>query len=104
MIRLFSISALAIMLTGFFLIPAVSADDMSCWIEAGDADAYLTVWDLDADGNQLAKIWEGLIEQGTRKKMMTSNGRIRYFTNIGSQSSSAGVDGTCRNAETISVP
>jgi len=35
---------------------------------------------------------------------MTSNGRIRYFTNIGSQSSSAGVDGTCRNAETISVP
>ena len=104
MYRLFSIIVFAIMTSGLLVTPAVSADDKSCWLEAADSEIYLIVWDLDAAGNQLAKIWEGLLAPGSKQKLVTSDGRIRYSTNISGESSSAGIDKICRNAEAISLP
>ena len=104
MCRLFSIIVIAIMTSGFLVSPAVSADDKSCWLEATDSEIYLTVWDLDGEGSELVKIWEGLLAPGKKKKLVTSNGRIRYYANISGESSSAGVDKMCRNSETISLP
>lgn len=104
MYRLFSIIVFAIMTSGFLVTPAVSADDMSCWLEATDSEIYLTVWDLDGEGSELVKIWEGLLAPGNKHKLVTSNGKIRYYTNISSESSSAGVDKICRNANSISLP
>jgi hypothetical protein len=104
MYRIFSIIVSAIMITGLLVIPGASADDKSCWLEATNSDIYITVWELDRAGNELAKIWEGLLAKGNKTKLMTSDGKIRYFTNISGQSSSAGVDKMCQNAETISLP
>jgi hypothetical protein len=102
--RLHIIIVFAIITSGFLVAPAVSADDQSCWLEATDSEIYLIVWDLDAEGNQLAKIWEGLLVPGNKQKLVTSNGKIRYYTNISGESSSAGVDKMCRNAENIPLP
>jgi hypothetical protein len=104
MCRLFSIIIFAIMTSGFLAAPGESADDKSCWLEATDSEIYLTVWDLDAEGSELAKIWEGLLAPGNKQKLVTSNGKIRYYTNISGESSSAGADNMCRNAETIFLP
>jgi hypothetical protein len=41
---------------------------------------------------------------GNKQKLVTSNGKIRYYTNISGESSSAGVDKMCRNAENIPLP
>jgi hypothetical protein len=102
--RLQTFIVLAIMTTGLLVNPAASADDNTCWLEAANSDIYLTVWDLDAEGNELAKIWQGLLKQTDKQKLVTTNGKIRYFTNISAESTSAGVDKICRNAETISLP
>ena len=102
--RLHTFIVLAIMMTGLLAGPAAAADDKSCWLDAADSELYLIVWDLDGAGNQLAKIWEGLLAPGYKQKLVTSNGKIRYYTNISGESSSAGVDKMCRNAETISLP
>ena len=104
MYRLFSINIFAIMTSGFLVAQGVSADDKSCWLEATDSEIYLKVWDLDAEGSELTKIWEGLLAPGNKQKLVTSNGKIRYYTNISGESSSAGVDKMCRNAETIPLP
>jgi hypothetical protein len=102
--RFHTIIVFAIITSGFLVTPAVSADDKSCWLEATDSEIYLIVWDLDAEGNQLAKIWEGLLAPGGKQKLVTSDGKIRYYMNISGESSSAGVDKMCRNAVTISLP
>ena len=67
MYRLFSISVFLIMTNGFLVTPVVSANDISCWLEATDSEIYLTVWDLDGEGSELAKIWEGLLAPGNKK-------------------------------------
>ena len=102
--RLHTFIVLAIMMTGLLTSPAASADDKTCWLQAANSEIYITVWDLDAEGNELAKIWQGLLTPGNKQKLVTSNGKIRYYANISGQSSSAGVDKMCRNAETISLP
>ena len=102
--RLHTIIVLAIMMAGLLASPAASADDKTCWLEAVNSDIYITVWDLDAEGNEMVKIWQGLLTQVDKQKLVTSNGKIRYYINISGESSSAGVDKMCRNAETISLP
>lgn len=102
--RLHTIIVLAIMTTGLLASPAASADDNTCWLEAANSDMYITVWDLDAEGNEMVKIWQGLLTRADKQKLVTSNGKIRYYINISGESSSAGVDKMCRNAETISLP
>jgi len=103
MYRLISMTIAVIMITGFLAGPAASADDNSCWLEAQDA-VYLSIYDLDSLGSILSLMWEGVLEQGNKKLIKSSNGRIRYYTNPSGSSSSPGIDLTCHNNEIISVP
>jgi len=103
MYRLFSIIVMAIMITGFLVIPGASADDKSCWLEAKQT-VYLSIYDLDSLGSILAHFWEGVLDPGSKKRIISSNGKIRYYTNISSSSSSPGINLTCQNNEIIGVP
>ena len=103
MYRQLSMTIAVIILTGFFAGPAAAADDNSCWLEARQA-LYLSIDDLDSLGNILAHMWEGVLDQGSKKRIISANGKIRYYTNPSSESSSPGINLTCHNNEIISVP
>ena len=95
---------LAIMMTALLASPAASEDDKTCWLQAANSGIYVTVWDLDAEGNELVKIWQGLLTRAEKHKLVTTDGKIRYYTNVSGESDNAGVDKICRNAGTISLP
>ena len=103
MYRQLSMTIAVIILTGFLAGPAAAADDNSCWLEARQS-LYLSIDDLDSLGSILSHMWEGVLDQGSKKRIISSNGKIRYYTNPGSESSSPGVNLPCHNNETISVP
>lgn len=103
MYRRLSLTVAVIILTGFLAGPAAFADDKSCQLQAEQA-LYLSIYDLDSMGNILSHMWEGVLEQGNKKRIKSSNGKIRYYTNPSSSSSSPGINLTCRNNEIISVP
>jgi hypothetical protein len=65
---------------------------------------YLSIYDLDSLGSILSHMWEGVLEQGSKKLIKSSNGKIRYDTNPNAAGSSPGIDLTCHNNEIISVP
>jgi uncharacterized membrane protein len=99
----YAIFFFAIMLTGFSSSPAASADDKSCWLEAGNT-VYLSIDDLDSRGNILERLWRGVLAKGDKKLIKSSNGKIRYYTNPNADASSAGINKTCVNNEIIAVP
>jgi hypothetical protein len=92
-----------IIISGILTGPAASADDNACWLQAKQT-VYLSVYDLDSLGSILAHMWEGVLEQGSKKPIKSTNGKIRYYTNIDEAGSSPGVDLTCHNNDVISVP
>lgn len=96
-------SLFAILTSVFSSGPAASADDNSCWLQA-EQTLYLSIDDLNSLGSILAHMWEGVLEQGSKKLIKSSNGKIRYYTNPDAAGSSPGVDLTCHNNEVISVP
>ena len=102
--RLHSCVVLAIMMTGSLASPAAVEDEKTCWLQAANSDIYVTVWDLDAEGNELVKIWQGLLTRTDKQKLVTTDVKIRYYINTSGESDSAGVDKICRNAGTISLP
>jgi hypothetical protein len=95
--------AVIILLCGFLAGPAASAEDKSCWLEA-ERTVFLSIYDLDSLGSILAHMWEGVLDQGNKKLIKSSNGKIRYYTNPSSAGSSPGVNLMCHNNEIISVP
>lgn len=103
MYRLLSIIMALSLLTGFLASPAASADDKSCWLEAKET-VYLSIDDLDSQGNILERLWEGVVAKGDKKLINSSNGKIRYYTDPNADASSPGVNLTCTNNETIGVP
>ena len=103
MYRLLSMTVAVIIITGFLAHPAASADDKSCWLEAQN-EVYLSIYDLDSLGSILSHIWEGVLDQGSKKLIKSSNGKIRYYTNPSGSSSSPGINLTCHNNEIISIP
>ena len=102
MCRRLSMTIVVIILTGFLAGPAAAADDNSCWLEARQS-LYLSIYDLDSQGSILSHMWEGVLDQGS-KRLISANGKIRYYTNPSSESSSPGINLPCHNNETISVP
>jgi hypothetical protein len=92
-----------IMITGFLAGPAASADENSCWLQAGQS-LYLVIYDLDSQGNILSQIWEGVLEQGNKKLIKSSNAKIRYYTKPDADASSPGADLTCHDNEVMRVP
>jgi hypothetical protein len=103
MCRRLSMTIVVIILTGFLAGPAAAADDNACWLEARQS-LYLSIYDLDSQGSILSHMWEGVLDQGSKKRIISSNGKIRYYTNPGSESSSPGINLMCHNNEIISVP
>jgi hypothetical protein len=103
MYRLLSMTIAVIIITGFLAGPAASADDNSCWLQA-EQSLYLSIYDLDSLGSILSQVWEGVLDQGSKKLIKSSNGKIRYYTNPSGSSSSPGINLTCHNNEIISVP
>jgi hypothetical protein len=103
MYRPLSMTLAVIMITGFLAGPAASADDNSCWLQA-EQSLYLVIYDLDNEGSILSQIWEGVLDQGNKKLIKSSNAKIRYYTNPDADASSPGIDLTCHNNEVISVP
>lgn len=91
------------LLSGFLAGPAAAADEDSCWLEAKQA-VYLSIYDLDSLGSILAHFWEGVLDPGSKKRIISSNGKIRYYTNPNAAASSPGINLTCHNNETIAVP
>ena len=103
MYRLLSMTVVVIFLTGFFAGPAAAADEESCWVEAKDT-TFLSIYDLDSLGSILSLIWEGVLAQGDKKFIISSDGKIRYYTNPNAAASSPGIDKACVNKEIIAVP
>ncbi len=101
MVRRLSMTIAVIILAGFLASPAAAADDNSCWLEAGQT-VYLSIYDLDSLGSILSHTWAGVLDQGKKKRVISSNGKIRYYTNPGG--SSPGINLTCQNSEIIGVP
>ena len=101
--RRLSMTIVVIILTGFLAGPAAADDDNSCWLEATQS-LYLSIYDLDSQGSILSHMWEGVLDQGSKKRIISSNGKIRYYTNPSSESSSPGINLSCHNNEIISVP
>jgi hypothetical protein len=103
--RLSSIIVALILLTGlsgFSASQAASTDDSSCWLEA-EQTVFLSIYDLDSLGNILSYLWEGVLAQGDKKLIKSSNGKIRFYTSPNT-ASSPGIDRTCINNETMTVP
>ena len=103
MYRRLSIMIALILLTGFLASPAASADDKSCWFEA-EQTVYLSIDDLDSQGNILVRLWQGVLAKGDKKRINSSNGKIRYYTDPNAAASSPGIDKACINNEIIIVP
>lgn len=103
MYRRFSTILVLMLLSGFLANSALATDDNSCWLEAKQAQ-YLSIYDLDGLGSILSHIWEGVLAQGDKKRIISSNGKIRYYTNPSAAGSSAGLNKTCTHNEVISVP
>lgn len=101
--RLSMMIAVIILLSGFLAGPAAAADENSCWLEAKQA-VYLSIYDLDSLGSILSHMWAGVLDQGSKKLIKSSNGKIRYYTNPNAGASSPGINLTCHNNETIGVP
>ena len=103
MYRLLSMTIRLILLTGLLAAPAAAADDKSCWIEAENT-TYLCIYDLDNLGSILSLVWEGVLAQGDKKHIISSNGKIRYYTNPNPAASSPGMDRPCINNEVMTLP
>ena len=81
MYRRLAMMIAVIMITGLLAGPAASADDNSCWLQA-EQGLYLAVYDLDSLGSILSLMWEGVLEQGNKKLMKSSNGKKASITII----------------------
>ena len=101
--RLSTMIVVIILLSGFLAGPAAAADENSCWLEAKQA-VYLSIYDLDSLGSILSHMWEGVLDPGNKKRIISANGKIRYYTNPNAAASSPGINLTCHNNETIDVP
>jgi hypothetical protein len=105
--RFVSIIFFALLLTGFLSVPTANAEEGSCYLKATNKDVFVIVFDLDRDGNQGPKIWQGRINQGESVKITTPHGLFRYDYNAEpdqDQPLSGGNDRECNNLEIILVP
>ena len=70
-------------------------------------DVRIEVHNLDLEGNKGYLIWKGVIKEGKRKLIRTSEGRLRYaYTTYVHENEPLGgdVDHPCDDGETFGVP
>jgi len=107
-INFYTIVALGALILAVFLPTQNSdAEGGSCYLKASNVDVFVIIYDLDSDGNQGPKIWEGRINRGQTAKITTPHGMFRYDYNSQpdvDQPLSGGFDRYCNNLETVLVP
>ena len=99
----------AVLLLFLSAVSPLRADimDMYCYLEAGNVDTYVEVWEEDRQGNKGPQIWQGIVKKGTRVKITNRFGTIRYSSTIyvGSKDALSGDQSRwCESAATIGVP
>ena len=102
-----SIVFLAMITTGIVSLPGAQAEEGTCYLQATNTDVFIIVFDLDRDGNQGHKIWQGRINANESVKITTPHARFRYDYNSQpdkDQPLSGGYDRWCKNDETVLVP
>jgi hypothetical protein len=81
--------------------------DNYCYLEAGNVDVYVVVWEEDRQGNKGKKIWQGIVKKSQRVKIQSFFGSIRYSGTVyvKTQDALSGDQSRwCSNAATIGVP
>ena len=99
----------AVLISVLTAVAPLQADviDMYCYLEAGNVDAYVVVWEEDRQGNKGHQIWQGIVKKSTRVKISNRFGSIRYSSTVyvGSQDALSGDQSRwCSDASTIGVP
>ena len=101
----FSLVIIAL-LFGLIYFPSVApADEHVCWIEATVEKTWVYVTELDEDGANETRLWEGWIKQDQRQKIVSSRGRISYDYRQASDDRTYGDNpADCDNDNTITIP
>jgi len=56
--------------------------DLHCYLEAITVDVRVEVWEEDRGGNKGQLIWRGIVKKGTRQRINTRTGGIRYARTV----------------------
>ena len=88
-----------------------AASPNSCRIKAGNNDAYVRVFNRDADGNPIRRdydfgeVYRGVIKKGESKKITSSYGHIEYrFQSMSDRRGYGGNITLCDRGNTIRLP
>ena len=87
-------------------LPAVApADEKWCWLEATIEKAYVYVTEMDEDGANETRLWEGWIEPDERQKIKSARGQISYDYRLASDDRTYGDNSAdCDNGNTVTIP
>ena len=92
------------------LEPPLKAQDNEnyyCYLVAYSKDVGVEAWENDRLGNKGQLIWRGIIREGQSQKIYSRFGRIRYASDIYTDSkwaTSGDVNRWCDSGNTIGVP
>jgi hypothetical protein len=99
----------AVIISLLVTVSPLKADvlDKYCYLEASNVDVYVVVWKEDRQGNKGRQIWQGVVKQGQRVKIMAPTGGIRFSStvSVNSQDALSGDQSRwCENGSTVGVP
>jgi hypothetical protein len=101
----FSLVTIALLFALMYFTPLAPADENWCWIKATVEKTYVYVTELDEDGANETRLWEGWIEQDERQKIESSRGQISYDYRQASDDRTYGDNpAECDNGNTITIP
>ena len=91
------------------LASPVKADrkDLYCFLNANTVDVKVEVWEEDRRGNKGPLIWRGIVKNGTRQRVNTRTGGIRYASTVyvdTNEPLSGDESRWCEEGGTIAVP
>ena len=107
MIKLSAIVTLAILILATAAPVKADRRDLHCYLEAGTVDVRVEVWEEDRRGNKGQVIWRGLIKAGTRQRINSRTGGIRYGATVyvdTNESPSGDTSRWCEEGQSIAVP
>ena len=103
-----AIIAISALLGLYLMLPFdASAQDYNCTIKAGRQDVYVTVTDMDRDGNPMRRsgeLFQGVLKPGQSQTLNSRFGKLRYSFRLHNQSRSQGrISADCKG-NTIQLP
>ena len=95
-------------LTLMMALPVMAdRQELYCYLEAITVDVKVEVWEEDRRGNKGPLIWRGIVKKGTRQRINTRTGGIRYARTVYIDTNEPlGGDTSrwCESGEMIAVP